>query len=331
MKHLITGVAGFVGSNLARKLLEAGHHVTGIDNMSCGYFSNIADLITHKSGFHYEEADIRDWKGTGESYDAVWHLGARGELWYCRDNIDEAIDVNVKGTLHMLKLAKESLASHFYFADTSAEYDSFDDPDYFPTTEWMAPNTITPMGYYAITKMAASQFVRSFGLSNDIGTTLFRYTNIYGPEMNLSRAIPPVIGSFANRLFNDEACIIYGDGSKRRDFLHIDDLSDLHLAALEHRQDKKDSQTYNGGSGENHSINEVWDVVYHSCLEYYPKCCGQIYYKPDQPNEAQVTLANIEKAKEHLNWEPKISFSEGVGKTITNLWEKHCNDRKSNA
>ena len=299
--------------------------------MSCGYFSNIADLIGHKSGFHYEEADIRDWKGPGESYNAVWHLGARGELWYCRDNIEEAIDVNVKGTLHMLKLAKESLASHFYFADTSAEYDSFDDPDYFPTTEWMAPNTITPMGYYAITKMAASQFVRSFGLSNDIGTTLFRYTNIYGPEMNLSRAIPPVIGSFANRLFNDEACIIYGDGSKRRDFLHIDDLSDLHLAALEHRQDKKDSQTYNGGSGENHSINEVWDVVYHSCLEYYPKCCGQIYYKPDQPNEAQVTLANIEKAKEHLNWEPKISFSEGVGKTITNLWEKHCNDRKSNA
>ena len=66
-------------------------------------------------------------------------------------------------------------------------------------------------------------------------------------------------------------------------------------------------------------------------MEYYPKCCAQIYYKPDQPNEAQVTLANIDKAKEHLGWEPKISFSEGVGNTITNLWERHCNDRKSNA
>ena len=324
MKHLITGVAGFVGSNLARKLLNAGHQVTGIDNMSCGYFSNIKDLINHKSGFHYEKSDIIDYKSDGGSFDSVWHFGARGELYYCRDNIGEAIDVNVKGTLNMLKVAKESLAKHFYFADTSAEYDSFDDEQYYPTAEWMAPNTITPMGYYAITKMAASQFVRSFGLSNDLGTTLFRYTNIYGPEMNLSRAIPPVIGSFAKRLFNDEVCTIYGDGSKRRDFLHIDDLSDLHMASLEHRQDKKDSQTFNGGSGENHSIHEVWDVVYNSCLEYYPKCSGRILYKDDQPNEAQITLANIDKAKEHLGWEPKISFDEGVGKTITNLWERHC-------
>ena len=330
MKHLITGVTGFVASNLARKLLEAGHHVTGIDNMSCGYFSNIADLITHPSGFHFEEGDVRDWKGTGESYDAVWHLAARGELYYCRDNVDEAIDVNVKGTLNMLKLAKESLVSHFYFSDTSAEYDSFEDEQYYPVAEWMAPNTITPMGYYAITKMAASQFVRSIGLTNDIGTTLFRYTNIYGPEMNLSRDIPPVIGSFANKLFNGVACVIYGDGSKRRDFLHIDDLNDLHLAALEHRQDKKDSQTFNGGSGENHSIHEVWEVVYNSCVEYYPNASGNVIYQPDQPNEAQITLVNIDKAKEHLGWEPKISFSEGVGKTVTNLWERFCNDRKSN-
>ena len=81
MKHLITGVTGFVASNLARMLLEAGHHVTGIDNMSCGYFSNIADLNGHKSGFHFEEGDVRDWKGTGESYDAVLHIAARGELY----------------------------------------------------------------------------------------------------------------------------------------------------------------------------------------------------------------------------------------------------------
>ena len=330
MKHLVTGAAGFVGSNLARKLLDAGHQVTGIDNMSCGYYSNINDLLTHPSGFNFEVADIRSYSGNGGSFDAVWHLGARGELWFCRDNVDEAIDVNVKGTLNMLKVAKESLAKHFYFADTSAEYDSFDDEQYYPTTEWMSPNTITPMGYYAITKMAASQFVRSFGKTNDIGTTLFRYTNIYGPSMNLKRDIPPVVGSFTNTIFSDDNCIIYGDGSKRRDFLYIEDLNDFHIASLEHRQDKKDSQTFNAGSGENHSIHEVWDVVYNICKEYYPKASGKIRYQPDQPNEAQVTLVNIDKAKEHLGWEPKISFGDGVGKTITNLWEKR-NDSKSDA
>ena len=132
MKHLVTGVAGFVGSNLARKLLDAGHHVTGLDNMSCGFMENIKDLITHPSGFNFQVADIRDWEGTGESYDAVWHLAARGELYFCRDNIDEAIDINIKGTLRMLDLAKKSLAKHFYFSDTSAEYDSFYRTGLFP-------------------------------------------------------------------------------------------------------------------------------------------------------------------------------------------------------
>ena len=321
MKHLVTGVAGFVGSNLARKLLDAGHHVTGLDNMSCGFMENIKDLITHPSGFNFQVADIRDWEGAGENYDAVWHLAARGELYFCRDNIDEAIDINIKGTLRMLDLAKKSLAKHFYFSDTSAEYDSFIEQDYFPTTEWMAPNTITPMGYYAITKMAAAQFVRSFGKSNNIGTTLFRYTNIYGPSMNLERDIPPVVGSFASRLLKGKDCIIYGDGSKRRDFLYIDDLSDLHLAALKNRQNKKDSHTFNGGSGENFSISQVWETVYESCQKYYPNASGKIDFANDQPNEARQTLVNIDKAKELLGWEPKISFDDGVERTVKGLWE----------
>jgi nucleoside-diphosphate-sugar epimerase len=326
MKHLVTGVAGFVGSNLARKLLDAGHHVTGLDNMSCGFMENIKDLITHPSGFNFQVADIRDWEGTGESYDAVWHLAARGELYFCRDNIDEAIDINIKGTLRMLDLAKKSLAKHFYFSDTSAEYDSFIEQDYFPTTEWMAPNTITPMGYYAITKMAAAQFVRSFGKSNNIGTTLFRYTNIYGPSMNLERDIPPVVGSFASRLLKGKDCIIYGDGSKRRDFLYIDDLSDLHLAALKNRQNKKDSHTFNGGSGENFSISQVWETVYESCQKYYPNASGKIDFANDQPNEARQTLVNIDKAKELLGWEPKISFDDGVERTVKGLWEMGNDD-----
>ena len=325
MNILVTGVCGFVGSNLARRLLNEGHCVTGIDNMSCGFFKNIEDLMLHPGHFSFDAVDMRDYWSDGTSFDAIFHLGARGEVYFCRDHIEEAIDINVKGTLNMLKVAKDSGAKHFYFADTSAEYDSFEDEQYYPTAEWMAPNTVTPFGYYAITKMAASQFVRSFGKSNNIGTTLFRYTNIYGPSMNLKRDIPPVVGAFTYRIFNGEDCTIYGDGSKRRDFLHIDDLNDFHIAALEHRQDQKDSQTFNAGSGENHSIHEVWDVVYDICKEYYPKASGRVHYKPDQPNEAQVTLANIEKAKEHFNWGPKISFDEGVKKTVKSLWEMRKN------
>ena len=323
-KHLITGCAGFLGSHLARRLLKEGHEVFGLDNFDCGFLANIADMKKHPN-FHFKNTDIcNKWccDNIHTTIDFVWHLAARGELYFCRDYTEEAIDVNVKGTLNILQQAKRLRARHFFFSDTSAEYDSFIEDDHYPTAEWMAPNTITPMGYYAITKMAASQFVRSFGKTNDIGTTLFRYTNIYGPSMNLERDIPPVVGSFAARLFENKTPIIYGDGSKRRDFLHIDDLTDFHMAALVVRGNRDGSETYNAGFGKNHSILQVYHKVFDACKKVKANIPSLVEYKDDQPNEAQITLANIAKAEEELAWVPKISFEEGVRKTVQSLWEK---------
>ncbi len=322
-KHLITGAAGFVGSHLARALLGNGDSVWGIDNLNCGFKDNIDDLLDNHN-FKFIEKDIRDvspFAFAPGSIDCIWHLAARGEVYWCRNNPYEAVDVNINGTLALLKVAKQSECRHFFFADTSAEYDSFEDDQYYPTTEWMAPNTITPMGIYPITKMCASQFVRSYGKKNKFGTTLFRYTNIYGPSMNLDRDIPPVVGAFTSKLLNGEVPIIYGDGSKRRDFLHIDDLTNFHMCALERRINEKDSQTYNAGSGENHSILDVYHKVWAACGEIKNNLTGTIDYKLDQPDEAQITLANIEKADEDLGWKPTISFDEGIQKTVKSLAE----------
>jgi len=318
--HLITGAAGFVGSHLAKRLIKDGHEVYGMDSLDCGFMANIDELLDHPN-FHFKNADIRNENCIVAEIqiDYVWHLAARGEVWFCRDNPEEALDVNVIGTLNILKQAKRMGVKHIFFADTSAEYDSFEDDQYFPTAEWMAPNTVTPMGYYPITKMCASQFVRSFGHKNDIGTTLFRYTNIYGPSMNLDRDIPPVVGAFTSKLLGGEKAIVYGDGTKRRDFLHIDDLTDFHIAALKARGDEKDTKTYNAGSGENQSISKVYSTVYAACEKITKNLTSLINFKPDQPDEAQVTLANIEKAKEELGWEPIISFEDGVEKTVKSL------------
>ena len=319
-KHLITGVAGFVGSHLARRLLQSDHEVFGVDSLVCGFIENIKDLHFNKN-FEFMQNDIRHMKNDAphRKFDYVWHLAARGEVYWCKDHPEEALDVNVNGTLNMLRVAKAAGCKHFFFADTSAEYDSFEDEMYFPTAEWMAPNTITPMGYYPITKMCASQFVRSFGHKNDIGTTLFRYTNIYGPSMNLNRDIPPVVGAFTLKLLGGEEAIIYGDGTKRRDFLHIDDLTNFHIGALKARGTEKDTQTYNAGSGENHSILEVYTTVHAACRKITKNIASLINFKPDQLDEAQVTLANIEKAKEELGWKPTISFEDGVEKTVKSL------------
>ena len=318
-KCYISGCAGFVASNLARTLLNKGHQVVGIDNFSCGFRKNMEDFIDHPN-FTFYEQDIRDIVPGEVSYDAVWHLAARGELYWVRDNIDEAIDINIKGTLKMLAFAKNANAQHFYFADTSAEYDNIKGEENYPTTETAAPNINTPMGYYAITKMAASQFIRSYGVANSIGTTLFRYTNIYGPSMNLARDIPPVVGSFTNKFFDGDKPIIYGDGSKCRDFLHIEDLNSFHMAAFENRQNKKDSQTYNAGSGVNYKISQIRDFVYDACSKIKNDISSEIEYRPDQPNEAQITLADITKAKNDWGWTPKLSIQNGISKTVENLW-----------
>ena len=321
-KHFITGVAGFVGSNLARTLLSRNEKVVGIDNFSCGFHKNIEDILENPS-FTFYEKDIRDieWNSEYGDFDAVWHLAARGELYYCRDHIDEAIDVNVKGSLNMLKFAACADACHFYFSDTSAEYDNIVGEENYPTAETDAPNINTPLGYYAITKMAASQFIRSYGYTNGIGTTLFRYTNIYGPSMNLKRDIPPVVGSFTNKLFDGQSPIIYGNGTKRRDFLHIDDMNDFHMAAFENRQHKIDSQTYNAGYGKNYEILEIRRLVYNACMKISPTVSGGIVYRPDQPNEAHITQADISKAYLDWGWEPKLSIEEGIDRTVESLWQ----------
>ena len=323
-KHWISGCCGFIGSHLAKRLLKEGHEVWGVDNLDCGFMENIADLMEDPK-FHFRNADIRDdlcCDNIHDNIDYVWHLAARGEVWFCRDNPEEALDVNVNGTLNILKQAKKLGARHVFAADTSALYDSITGEENYPTAETTAPNINTPMGYYAITKMAASQFVRSFGKTNDIGTTLFRYTNIYGPSMNLERDIPPVVGSFASCLFDNKTPIIYGDGSKRRDFLHIDDLTDFHMAALAVRGNRDGSETYNAGFGKNHSILQVYHKVFDACKKVKGNIPYSVEYKDDQPNEAQVTLADITKAEEELAWVPKISFEEGVRKTVQSLWEK---------
>ena len=326
-RHLITGVCGFIGSHLARRLLEEGHQVYGVDSLVCGFPENLDDFIHHKN-FLVKISDINTLpfnflKLTG-GVDYTWHLAARGETYWCRDNPEEALKANVNGTLKMLDMSKNAGCKHFFFSDTSAEYDGFVDETYFPTAEWMAPNTISPMGYYAITKMAASQFVRSFGKKNGMGTTLFRYFNVYGPSMNLERDIPPVIGAFTSKLLRNEKPIIYGDGSKSRDFIHIDDLTKFHLCALERRADKNDTHTYNVGTGKRYSIKEVYDRVYRECKKINPNISDEFECGPDQSDEAQTTLANIYRTKEDLGWESEISFDEGVERTVRNLATMLC-------
>lgn len=294
---LITGVAGFVGSNLAKRLLAAGYSVVGVDDLSAGTLDNVdARVQFHEMDFR-NSAIYELTQGVG----AIFHLAAKTSLTACLKEPLEAANVNTVGTLYMLEVARKVKAPKFVYADTSAEYEGIFD---FPTPE----DRVSPIGVYAASKHGGWSFCESYKRLYGMDITVVRYFNVYGPAQDWRRVIPPVMCSFILRMLRGERPIIYGTGEKRRDFIYVDDVNDLHLLILENSDSR--GRMFNVGTGTNLSVNEVFELV--------EKQLGtglKPIYKPDLPGEAEVTLADITQAKS-LGWTPKIDVREGLRRTI---------------
>ncbi len=294
---VVTGVAGFVGSNLASHLLNKGYSVAGLDNLSAGTLENVDQRV------EFHEVDIRTPAiyRLFEGADAVFHLAAKTSLVDCLSKPLDAASMNVVGTLNVLEAAREASVRKFIYADTSAEYEGIFE---FPTPE----ERIRPIGVYAASKHGGAAFCESYRELHGMNITIVRYFNVYGPAQDWRRVVPPVMSSFIIRMLQEERPIIYGTGEKRRDFIYVDDVNDLHLVILEdHRADGK---IFNVGSGVNFSVNEIYQLV-----EDLLKTGLQPIYKPDLPGEAQITLADISAAKS-LNWKPRVDIRDGLCRTI---------------
>jgi len=329
MKIVVTGAAGFLGSHLCRRLLSEGHTVIGVDNMSCGFKENMTDFLENPN-FHLIVNDVQyldsleiSFKFGFKKVDIVFHLAARGELYYCRNYPDEAIKNNVNGTLQVLKVAEKLNCDHFVFADTSAEYDNVpheikvNDYPTYPTQEWMSPDHFPPKGIYSISKMCAAQFVRV----NKMPSTIFRYFNVYGPSLNIQRDIPPCIGGFAAKMLKKESPIIYGNGSKRRDFIYVDDVIDVHMKVINYRYHlgQRKSETFNVGTGINYSIKNIYDLVSTDIFGSNKQDWILPTYAEDQENEAQETLADISKTSFYFDWKTKTNIKDGIHITIQSI------------
>ncbi len=301
-KILITGVAGFIGSNLADRLLKEGYEVTGLDNLAYGVKEQIP------AGVKFIKGDIRskDIYPVFKGMDAVYHLAAKNCISDCQIDPVETSDINVTGTVNVFEAAKQAGVKKVIYAESSAIYEG---SSKYPTPE----EDEKPESFYSASKFAEKIFAEAYVRFHKMNFTALRYFCVYGPRQDYRRSIPPVMSAFIIKLLRGEKPTIYGTGEKRRDFVYVDDVNDFHLLCLKDR--RTDGGTFNVGSGENYSVQDIFNAV-----ESILKTGINPEHKADLPGESQLTLADITKAKS-LGWKPKTSLKEGLSKSVEYIRE----------
>ena len=295
-KILITGVAGFIGSNFARELIKENYHVYGIDDLSQGFEKNIPAEVEFTKCSIVDKTSYS--KLFEQGFDSVFHFAALNSIFDCEGDPDKAFFINNYGTEIIANLTLNYKVKNFIAAESSAIYEG---SEIFPTNE----SIISPKSVYAWTKLSQSYFCRA--KFDNTGTKYYgmRYLNVYGPYQNLEREVPPLFGSLISKRLNNEKPIIYGDGSKKRDFIDVRDVNSFHLKIL--NEDIKPG-VYNLGTGENYSVLEILEKI-DILLDIEP--LSNIDFQDDFSHEALQNLADISKAKE-TGWSPKINLQTGL-------------------
>ena len=306
MKTLVTGGAGFIGSNLVDRLLKDGHKVTVIDNES----SDANEQFYWNPAAKNYKYDVTDYDSTRSLYDGVdrvFHLAAEARIQPCIVNPLKAVLTNVLGTTTVLQCARQAGVQRVMYSSTSAAYGMKNIP---PLVESMPNDCLNP---YSVTKTAGEEMCKMYSKLFGLETVIFRYFNVYGERQPLKGQYAPVIGIFLRQRAAGEPMTIVGDGDQRRDFTHVGDVVEANMLAAQFtppeytvRNDIEFrawewGQTYNIGTGTNHSVNEIAALM-----------GGEITHIPARIGECRVTLADSSKANKQLGWNPKVSLAAWI-------------------
>lgn len=284
-KAIVTGGAGFIGSNIVDKLIEQGIEVVIIDDLSTGFKKN----INPKAKFFkvdISEINPEDNHPLLEGTDVVFHCAALARV---QPSIQDPINfdkINIGGTLRMLKLAHNLGVKRFVYSASSSCYGN---TSIFPTPETASTNPLSP---YGLQKYVGEQYCKMFSEVYGLDTVSLRYFNVYGERMNLEGAYKLVIAIFADQMLKGIPLTINNDGEQKRDFTYVGDIVDLNIKAATHPE-KLNGEVFNAGNGNNYSVNELADMFGGE------KKYGNKILEPFQ------TLADNSKAKNILSWNPK--------------------------
>lgn len=300
MKSLVTGGAGFIGSNLVDKLLELGHEVIVIDNE----YSDAHDHFYWNSQTKNYKLDIRDYENTRSLYDDVdyvFHLAAEARIQPAIENPIEAVSINAVGTCTVLQCAREAGVKRVMYSSTSSAYGRNEPAN----IETQPDDCLNP---YSVSKVTGEKLCRMYTELYGLPTITFRYFNVYGERQPLKGQYAPVIGIFLRQRAAGEPLTIVGDGNQRRDFTYVGDVVNANiLAATKEVDSEAFGQVYNIGTGNNHSINQIARIISNNVINIAPR-----------PGETRLSLANNQKFCKTFGWEPTMKLESWIIKCLKN-------------
>jgi UDP-glucose 4-epimerase len=292
MKSVVTGGAGFIGSHIVDKLIELGHEVIVIDNQSA---------IAHEQFYFNENAsyhniDVADYCGIRplfEGVDYVFHLAAESRIQPAIENPLLCVNTNVYGTSVVLQCAREAGVKKVIYSSTSSAYGLKNKP---PLKEDMSNDCLNP---YSVAKVASEEMCKMYSKLFGLNTVILRYFNVYGDREPNKGQYAPVVGLFLRQRNAGQPLTVVGDGKQKRDFTHISDVVDANIRAMTFNP--LAGTMYNVGTGENHSIIDLARMI-----------SNDIEFIPQRPAESRETLANNNKIRDQLGWEPTKNIEDYI-------------------
>jgi UDP-glucose 4-epimerase len=314
-KYLITGGAGFIGSNIAERLLKEERNVVVFDDFSTGKEENVEAASRNAEGkgeLEVVRGDVRDGERLRQAMRGVGYVFHQAALCSVQRSVEDPAttnSVNVEGTVRVLAAAREEGVKRVVYASSSSVYGNGAS---LPNQEGMRPNPCSP---YALTKFAAEEYCRLFSSVYGLETVSLRYFNVFGPRQDSSSQYAAVIPIFIIRILSGKSPVVFGDGEQSRDFTFVEDLVDANLLAC-HKEGIA-GRTYNIARGNRKTLNELIQTLGAITGEQIKPEYGE-----PRPAEVRHSEASVEKAEKELCFKAKVRFEEGLERTLD--WFREC-------
>jgi nucleoside-diphosphate-sugar epimerase len=303
--HLITGVAGFIGSSLARAVLAQGGEVVGFDNFSTGKRENLDGLLDR---IQLHEADLLDLDALHKACQSVDYVFHEAAIPSVPRSVKDPLgnnQANVDGTLNLLVAARDAKVKRVVYAASSSAYG---DTPTLPKREDMLPNPISP---YATAKLAGEYYMTSFYRCYGLETVCLRYFNVFGPQQDPSSPYSGVLAKFITQMLEGESPTIFGDGKQSRDFTYVDNVVEANLLACTAPKSEAAGRVFNVATGSRTDLYQTFQI-----LKRLTGYSGEVKYGPERSGDVKHSLADISMAEKHLGYKPKVDFEQGLARTV---------------